>query len=184
LTDSERELTLRHGEIYLDIAKDEDRPFRVVVGDHSITVVGTAFNVRYRDASAIVTVQEGNVEVAAGMGPSGLQEDMALRAGQRLTLEQGAMPIELSDEQLELESDWRNGWLHFADARLDTVVDELNLYIDKRIVIADRDAAALRLGGSFNVDDTAPLLTALKSLLPVRINETRDRIVIGSAADG
>ncbi|MGI9342953.1 MAG: FecR family protein [Gammaproteobacteria bacterium] len=180
----ERELVLRHGEIYLDVAQDEARPFRVVVGDHAITVVGTAFNIRWRDEPARVTVHDGLVAVGAANGNAGLQQDFALRAGQRIVLERDATPVDLSAEELARESAWRDGWLYFDDVRLDAVVDELNLYVDKRIVIADGKAASLRVGGSFNVDDSKPLLAALESLLPVRISETSERIVIGYADDG
>ena len=174
-SDSERRLSLRHGEIFVDVVADASRPFHVEVGGHIVTVTGTAFNVRFRDEPARVTVDEGSVGVVeskAGAVP------MQLEAGQQLILEPDATPVTLSPSDLRNSSTWRDGWLHFDDQSLDVVVRELNLYVDTRIILASRQAGELRVTGSFNVDNSDALLTALESVLPVTVSERNQHIVI------
>ena len=174
-SDSERRLSLRHGEIFVDVVPDASRPFHVEVGGHIVTVTGTAFNVRFRNEPARVTVDEGSVgviETKAGAIP------MQLEAGQQLILEPDATPVTLSPSDLRNSSTWRDGWLHFDDQSLDVVVRELNLYADTRIILGSRQASELRVTGSFNVDNTNALLAALESVLPVTVSERNQHIVI------
>jgi len=188
-SERERRVSLRHGEIYLDVATEAERPFNVAVGSHSISVIGTAFNVRYRTGPARVTVDEGRVRVAAaeeheGLPPAdALAKPVELGVAQQLFLEPGAVPIELSDEELANRSAWREGWLYFDDQSLKAVVDELSLHVDERIVITSRRAEQLKVGGSFNVDRFDSILNALESLLPVEVTQKDNNVFIAYDED-
>ena len=183
-SERERRVSLRHGEVYLDVATEAERPFNVAVGSHSITVIGTAFNIRYRSGPTRVTVDEGRVRVAPtevheGLAPGdGLAKPVELGVGQQLFLKPGAEPTELSPEELANRSAWRDGWLHFDDESLKAVVEELSLHVDKRIVITSRRAEQLKVGGSFNVDRFDSILAALESLLPVEITQENNNVFI------
>jgi transmembrane sensor len=181
-TDLERRVVLEHGDIYLDVASDATRPFRVVVNTHEITVVGTTFSVRYRDKAARITVVNGRVEVA-GLAPGRREWPLELTVGHQLVLKPGNRPVTLTREQLETSSSWRDGWLHFEDERLEAVVRELEPYVNTQIIIADKRAAELKVGGSFFVDDFDSMLTAIESLLPIKLTHENDRIVINYDAE-
>jgi transmembrane sensor len=168
---------LEHGEVFLDVAADTARPLSVFVGTHAITVVGTAFEVRSRNRPARITVHEGLVKVG-GTAVDALDEPVQLRIGQQLVLEPGHMPMELSPDELENSSAWRDGWLHFDNYSLEAVVSALEPYTNKQIIIVSRRAAGLKVGGSFNVDRFDSILTALESALPIEITRHDDRIII------
>ena len=178
LSDEERQVTLHSGEIYVDVAADTDRPFHVDVGADRVSAIGTAFDVRYRDEPARVTVIEGRVRVAPNTDASTINTVYDLDTGQRLVLEFGAEPTILSQDELKLASDWRNGWLHFNNDSLASVAKALDPHVDKRIVFADGEAANLKVGGSFNVDRLDSLWAALESVVPVEISEEGERIII------
>ncbi len=174
-SESERRVKLEHGEIFADVASDSTRVFSVAVAGHVVRVTGTAFNVRFRDESARVTVDEGNVDVVEA---TAVAAPVAMRAGQALVLGQDASPVTLSQDQLRDISAWRDGWLHFDNESLAAVVDELNLHVDTRIYIGSRRAAQLRVSGAFNVDNLDGLLEALEAVLPITVTRKTDRIVI------
>src|SRR3546814_16020939 len=58
-----RQIALKSGEAWFQVAKDRARPFVVEIGDVRVRAVGTAFSVR-REANGVdVQVTEGVVEV-------------------------------------------------------------------------------------------------------------------------
>ncbi len=176
--ESSRQLVLEHGEVFIDVASDPARPFDVEAGGHLVSVTGTAFNVRFRNAPARVIVSEGRVTVSEEENPSGAQE---LRAGQMVVLDGDMDPVDLSPQELQNSLNWRDGWLHFEDQRLAEVVSQLDPHVEKRIVIGSRRAGNLEVAGSFNVDNTDALLTTLETILPVTVTYKDELIVIDYA---
>ncbi len=182
--DDERQVALWRGDLFLAVASEPDRPFIVSVGDHRVTVTGTSFDIRYRDDPARVTVHEGSVQVALSVdGAPAPGYEVEMRAGQQLILTAGATPTELSDDELSKSSDWRNGWLHFEDATLSEVVEELEPYLEKPLLLTSRKVGELPVGGSFNVDDVGSMLTAMETLLPIQVVRESDRILIRHESD-
>ena len=183
VSEDERNVSLWRGDVFLDVAAETDRAFTVSVGDHRVIVVGTAFDIRYRDDPARVTVYEGQVRVVLAVEEQGPDSEVALSAGQQLILTAGAVPTKLGEDELEKSADWRNGWLHFEDSTLAEVVRELKPYLDKPIVLTSRRVGELAVGGSFNVDDVDSMLTALETLLPIIVIRESDRVLIRHEAD-
>jgi len=60
-----RSVQLLKGEVHFDVAKDPNRPFRVVTDNGIFEAVGTAFTVRLQKDLVDLTVTEGIVEVTA-----------------------------------------------------------------------------------------------------------------------
>ena len=179
----ERQVVLRRGEVFFDVAAKGERPFIVEVGDNDVTVLGTSFDIRFRNDPARVTVHEGLVRVAPDSeNASGIAE-VQLGAGQQLDLRPGAVPVDVSQEELSKLSDWRNGWLHFDNRSLAEVVQELDPYIEKQVILTSRRVGQLEVGGSFNVDNVDSLLVALESLLPIEITHESDRIIVRHESD-
>jgi len=175
LSDRDRHLVLESGEVFVEVVADTARPFRVEAGNHVVTVTGTAFNVHFRRGPARVTVDEGRVTVSATTSDWSALE---LEAGQTVVLDDASEPSNLSPEELQKRSAWRDGWLNFDNERLEVVVAELEPYIDKQIVLGSRRAAALTVAGSFNVDNADALLAALESVLPITVTHKGELIVI------
>lgn len=188
-TVSERKLSLLEGEVFLEVVPDGEKPFRVVAGPNVVTVVGTAFDLVYRNHASRLTVYEGTVEVtpAATRGGAGRRDTVAgpvrVKQGEQLALERGSIPVPLDEDELLARAAWRDGWLHFDDRSLSELVRELAPYSDRPIVVTSQSAADLKVGGSFNVDRLDTVLTALESLLPVHVRQEDDRILIDYAGE-
>lgn len=67
------------GEAFFKVAKDSTKPFNVITGEVSTTVLGTQFNVHQTDTSVDVTVTEGKVRVAHGTDHYNIIKDEQVR---------------------------------------------------------------------------------------------------------
>lgn len=147
---------LDSGEAFFDIAHDSARPFVIEAGTGRITVLGTRFSVR-RDGNMVsVLVAEGKVRVRqngkevilTGNGAAALSKD-------------GILQSQVSPAQVLSQLGWRDGRLILDQMPLGQAVAEFNRYNARKLVIADPEVAAIRVGGSFspaNVDGFTRLL--------------------------
>jgi transmembrane sensor len=160
MTETRRDVWLDNGEAYFDVAHRDGQPFVVHAGSRTVTVLGTKFSVRRDGAKVTVSVLEGRVRVDdanAQTVPAAIitAGDIAIARGPSTLL------AARSEERVESALAWRNGMLNFDQATLAEAAAEFNRYSRKRIEIADREAADIRIGGTFRasgMDDFVALL--------------------------
>lgn len=80
-----RSLQLEAGEVFFNVATDEQQSFSIVTGNATIEVLGTAFNIRFRADTTDVVVWNGKVRLA-GFRRTGL----VLAPGQKGVVAGGA----------------------------------------------------------------------------------------------
>ena len=181
LSRRERDVALAAGEAIFEVAKDPGRPFAVSAQGYRAVAVGTRFSVR-RDAGELrVVVTEGTVRLDAPSTGVGTKPSVLLPAGSVALVRGNGLLVRslpLADAQRLL--DWRNGLLAFRDAPLREVVAEFNRYNARQLVVADADAGALRVGGSFRWDNQEGFVRLLEAGFPVRAEVGADRIVLHS----
>ena len=179
-----RLVELTRGQAFFAVAKDRTRPFIVSAGDERVMAVGTAFDVRLERGGLSVTLREGRVRIEAPEGRSP-QSDRAARVkaadlvpGSKLrTSQHAAWQVARTDVTRELS--WLHHQLVFDNARLDTVVAEMNRYSSTKIVLGDPALAGVPVGGVFGVDDPGSVADALAQYGLVRIaNSTAARITL------
>ncbi|WIO75060.1 FecR domain-containing protein [Porticoccaceae bacterium LTM1] len=199
-SESERSVVLERGEGYFEVAKDPDRPFVVNVGERRVIVLGTAFNL-HKEADQIgLEVVEGEVAV--------VQSEELLNNPVRLQLpEKGLQNLNVADqyrvasgesityslatniftgeriEDLTRVSSWRNGLIRFSEEPLDEVVEELNRYSAKKIVIEDPEVEDMKLFATVRVDRIEEALRVLDMSMPIHVDSYSDRIVITKEDD-
>ncbi|MHC8310607.1 FecR family protein [Pseudomonas sp. GT1P32] len=162
-TGQQRQLYLEQGQLYLDVAPDKERPLWVHAGDATVRVVGTGFDVRRGEKQLVVSVAHGQVAFA----PSSKTQVM-LGAQQQATVDlaSGALQQQtLADGQV---ADWRSGHLAFRNRELASLVDELNLYRARPVLLADPKLGRFKVSGNLDVTDPDALLNALPALIPVK----------------
>lgn len=159
-----RELTLRRGRAFVDVARDTTRPFRIHAGGAEVKVLGTAFGVE-RDADAVtVTVERGQVAVGPRGAPAAA---VMLTPGQRARVADGRVgATEAADAETALA--WRRGLIVFDRASLGAVVADLDRIMPGRVVLTDPQLRALTLSGVFRADQPDAVLEALRSALGLR----------------
>lgn len=171
-TAANREVVLRSGQAFFEVAHNANRPFIVHAGDVAVRVVGTKFEVSSSDAQTIVSVQEGIV-VTALSGRS-----QTLRAGDRLVIDHGGPTLfssaamrPVAEIQPTHVAAWRQGRLAYDDTPLREVVDDLNRYYGPGLELADRATGEIRVTASFRTDDVEGFLSDLSVAFPVRVSE-------------
>ncbi|MBC2655313.1 FecR domain-containing protein [Pseudomonas sp. MSSRFD41] len=161
----QRDIYLQHGQLYLEVAADKERPLWVHSGAAKVRVVGTAFDVRRGQRQLVVSVAHGQV----AFSPDGRPAELALLGARQQAiydLQKGT----LRQQSLEQDdvADWRSGRLAFRNRDLASLVDELNLYRRQPVQLADGPLGAYKVSGNLDVNDPDALIKALPTLIPVK----------------
>ena len=171
-----RGLELVSGEAWFDVAKDPSRPFVVAAGRHTVTAVGTSFDVRLEKTGLRVAVVEGRVAVDA-VGQGRISE---VRAGERIDVTGRSAVMRPAGP---LAGDWREGRIEFASTTLAEAVAEMNRYRRTPIVVTDPAVGRMRVSGVFYAGEASGFLDALPLTHPVSVERSADAVRIGAAQD-
>ncbi len=149
-------------------------------GRSEIRVVGTQFAVRQEADRVEVIVREGVVDVLPDvtrpMGDAAVPMTVSLSPGKRLQFAAASSRLDVSAVNAERATEWRSGVIRFEAATLEQMVDEMNRYVAKPLVIEDESLRALEVSGRFRVGDTQGLLFALRERFAIEAVEDRDSI--------
>lgn len=155
-----RRVTVLAGAAYFDVKKD-GRSFTVSLGDTSVRALGTRFDVRDCGGCALVTLEEGRVEVT-----SDAAAPLELSPGQQLRV--AASPTLREIDPSEALS-WRQGRYTFQDASLREISGVLERHGAGAIIFGDDKLADRVISGSINLSDPEQELRALSRALGFRI---------------
>lgn len=126
-----REVELK-GEGYFEVAKNKEKPFYVKVGDMSIKVLGTHFNVSaYSDDNSIkTTLLEGSVKITKGKSVG------LLKPGEQGVLVKNKVGLEIKKVDMEEVMAWKNGLFQFNGADINTIMNEISRWYDVDVMYA------------------------------------------------
>jgi transmembrane sensor len=142
------------------------------MGSQKVRVTGTVFDVIRTADRLRVTVAEGRVHFADPVA----EREASLSAGDQLVYSAG-VGMRLQRVDPSLASSWQHGYLVYKKATLADIVDDLNRYFARKVVIADAAASNQTFSGVLRIDGEEVVLNRLSHLLPVR-PEYRDRVVL------
>lgn len=156
------------GAAYFDVSPDEKHRFEVKVGNCSVVVKGTKFNVTaYPDDSLITTtLLEGAVGFTAPRG------ETALRPGESLTYDRFAETTAITHVNTAQYLAWIEGRIEFIDVTIVQLCESLSSLYGVEITLDDR----LRADGTFitirlsNQESLDSVLKALDLIVPVSIH--------------
>ncbi|MCQ4872687.1 MULTISPECIES: FecR family protein [Odoribacteraceae] len=116
-----REVYLKSGEVYLEVARDEKCPFIVHTGNGDIRVLGTQFNVKYlTDQKVATTLVKGGVQVKKGNVKVILQPNQQAVVGEVVS----KIPV-MDVEDVEEIICWKDNMFLFRDVELEQIMDKL-----------------------------------------------------------
>lgn len=127
---NERMVTIE-GEAYFEVARHIDKPFIVKIGDRQkIRVLGTQFNINaYENESVIkTTLIKGSIQVEARGG-----DKVMLQPGQQATVAEFGSIKTRNNTDLEEVMAWKNGFFHFQNADIKTVMRQLSRWYDVEV---------------------------------------------------
>jgi ferric-dicitrate binding protein FerR (iron transport regulator) len=117
------------GEVYFEVAANENMPFRVKAGDMNINVIGTRFNVNaYAEEPTVrTTLIEGAVSVSAG------QASAVLKPGQQARVQGNQTLAVINNIDTEEIIAWKNGYFQFTDADMPAVMRQIEKWYDVKV---------------------------------------------------
>ncbi|MEE8294539.1 MAG: FecR domain-containing protein [Sphingomonadales bacterium] len=186
--DDARVIDLITGEALFQVAKDSERPFRVVAGDTVIEAIGTEFNVYRAPYGTKVTVIEGRVSVLSDDPPGGAVlpgasefdgdqvNSILLNAGEEALANGGVVTMATAD--IARTTSWRRRVLVFRGDPLSAVAEEFNRYNRLQIIIDDPLLAAMPLKAVLNADNPQSLLDLLEGSRDIEVERRGDTEII------
>ena len=181
---AQRNFTVLQGRVHVDVSHDPQRPFRVMAGASTVTALGTVFDVELDRAGSTVTLARGVVSVDSVDATARPRGRLILQPGQRVHVAGDGSMSPVSDVDPYLTGGWSQGRLVFRDARLREVVDELNRYAWRPIILGDDDISELRIRATFRVNDVAGAVEMLTLGLPIVAESGPDSVVLRPARPG
>lgn len=152
-----REVALLSGRAFFEVVPAADRPFVVAVDDATVTVTGTAFDVRSSVQTTSVAVQSGTVEVALDHGR---RQAATLTRGERLDIDRKSDRIARSDIPSDDVATWRQHRLVVDKATVAEVVEELRRHYAGVVLLRDGALADRLVSGIFDLRQPIEALQA------------------------
>lgn len=169
----QRVIELLQGELWVDVAKDAQRPFVVRTDQGTATALGTRYLVkRAENGTTLVTVIESTVAVKGDTS-----EGVKVAAGQRLILDHGQAQAPQAIGNSDPDA-WTRGLLKVNDQPLDEVLQSLASYRHGLVRFDPQALKNLRVSGVFKLDDTTAALATLADNLPIQVEYFTDLLVV------
>lgn len=175
ITAQERRVSLLRGRARFEVRRDAGRPFHVDTPSGTVTVTGTVFDVLLSGSAALVSLEEGRVEMRADGQPVGAPT--VLTPGQEARFGPAGVSVPKRFDRT-IQDAWLKDQIVFRDAPLSRVVAELDLYYPGRIVIADEAAASRKLSGAFSTRMPVRAMEAIGDIIPVEVTVLSDFLII------
>jgi len=167
-----RNVTLK-GEAFFDIARDEQRPFRIQAAKTETEVLGTSFNIRaYPEESAIeVAVKTGKVSFSENIANL---KPLILTKGHKGILDKKDWVLKKETPNNENALSWKTGQLSFDNATMKTIVSDLEKHFDTNISAQNTAILNCHFTGKFSDAKISEILTALSFALDIETNENQN----------
>ncbi len=189
-----RKVVLERGEVFFDITSDATRPFVVRLGSQSITVLGTRFNVYKKGAEITVAVEDGvialhpeNTPVRDFSGADNKRDEKIRQVADQYRLAAGSV-ITFKDRSEIIATStldgsnnyypWQEGVVTFIDKPLVKVVEEMNRYTNRKVLISDADIMDMKVSGVLHVREVEQALFGLKAAFPLEVTFNVQSVVL------
>jgi transmembrane sensor len=168
----QREVWVERGEAAL-LVRRSDSPLRLHSDPIDARLAGGKFSLRLNPDGGELLVLAGSASAAFAGGSA------AIMAGTALTVRDGAARMaRLSPQAIATASAWQDGRIVFNGMTLDRAVAEFNRYLPDKMVLQQRDLAAIRLGGEFQIDEPDTFLLGLQESFDVAHRRQGNQILL------
>lgn len=161
------------GEAFFDIAKNSEKPFIIKIGEATVTVLGTSFNIKSSEKFDTVTVSVNTGKVRFTYK----DQKQELEAGEKATLFASVEKIQMINENtMGLDQFWRTRKLTFSGESLQEIVNTLSLAYEKSIELVGEDFSGCSLNADFENDTLENVLQVIALTLNLSIHEEGESI--------
>lgn len=163
------------GEIYLEVCKDEKRPFLVKTRQMDIKVLGTQFNVTaYENEKDMqVVLVSGKVEVKSGSKPRNVLSPNEMFRYDKETNRGTISRVDINDHVA-----WKDGYYQFRQQSLKVILKKLSRYYGVQLYCGE-EAGTVSCSGKLDLkENLEEVLISLKKAMPIEIEKKYESIEI------
>ncbi|MDP3469130.1 MAG: FecR family protein [Daejeonella sp.] len=137
-----REVEL-NGEAYFDVAKNPNKPFKVITKDQIVEVLGTQFNINsYSDEESFkTTLIEGSVKI--------IYKDRVVLLSPGQQFQPNMKSSKLIEADTEEVTAWKNGYFLFKDEDIQSIMRKVSRWYDVEVSYAG-DIPDVGFGGNIS----------------------------------
>ncbi len=146
-----REVWLKEGEAFFEVAKNPEKPFIVNYDGMQSVVLGTSFNIKAYKALGenSLTVRTGKVKIIKGN-----QQLAVLAADDRLTYKAKLNTVKVSTADAVIASAWMSGKITFSDAPFSEIAMRLKDNFNTEAELKGVPEDEVRLTATFEENDS------------------------------
>lgn len=172
-----RQIALKSGEAWFQVAKDRTRPFVVEIGDVRVRAVGTAFAVKRVGSGVDVQVTEGVVEVWRVGNEANIRR---VEAGSRAFIapDKAFASVAAASEEIDKALAWRTGQIVLDGDTVAEAVSEFNRYNVRKIEVVGTALESEKMIGRFRTNEPDAFARAAATLLNAKAEIGTDRITL------
>ncbi|MGV3765936.1 MAG: FecR family protein [Chitinophagaceae bacterium] len=163
------------GEVYFEVAKNKEKPFRVNTGNAgSIEVLGTHFNVNAyaNEANVKTTLLEGSVKVSTGKQNALLKPGEQAITGQK----EGTLKVTTGADMEKIVA-WKNGYFNFNETDFKEAMRQLERWYNITVEYDDV-VPETRFGGTLNRNLPLPELLHFLEGAGLRFRMEGNRLIV------
>ncbi len=166
----QRRVTLE-GEAFFEVERLVERPFEILSGDATTTVLGTSFNVRAYPAEEKieVTVKTGKVALAV---TKQAEKYVTLEAGESGVFDKKEEKVAVAEAEIANADAWKTDRLDFDEALVKDIIQALERYFNVEIEVSDPRILACHYSANFSQPALPAALENLAFGLGLQIEKT------------
>jgi len=173
-----REVLLKKGQVFFEVAKDKDKVFIIDSGQVEIQVLGTSFEVQKYEDFTDVSVVEGIVKVSHIYNKNKNAAIIArLEKGDKISVNNKGKVNFYNKVVINEVASWREGKLIFNKNTLKEAFDTFAKYNDFEIE-SKVDLTSTLFSGTFKINEMNKFLNVLKKVYSFKITKLNDRIIL------
>ncbi len=166
------------GEAYFEVARDEQRPFRILSGAQVVEVIGTSFNISsYADDEQIsTTLISGKVNVYLTADPAVSQ---ILTPSHQSVFHKTSGLLTQAEVNADEYTSWKEGWFRFEDQDLSEMMKTLSRWYDVSVTFENKVAMNLKFTGNIRrYENFEKILEIIERTKEVEFEITDKQIII------
>ncbi|ADY53999.1 anti-FecI sigma factor, FecR [Pseudopedobacter saltans DSM 12145] len=170
---SRRIVKLSKGEVFFNVAPDKNKPFIIELGNTAkVTVVGTSFNIKYRNGLSEVIVETGLVKVTKN------NQELNLHPGEKVEFASQDSTLTVSKNTDNLYKYFRNKEFIIDNIALQKVVDVLSEAYSTKITLADKSLENLKLNVKFKEEPLDKILKVIAETFGLRLEKNKEGYIL------
>ncbi|MCF4982246.1 DUF4880 domain-containing protein [Pseudomonas gessardii] len=162
---TQRRIDLLQGEILVQVAHDQARPFIVQTAHGSLRALGTRFVVKREGDSTVLTMLESRVAAHS----ADARQTLEVAAGSQALISTDSVRLTGSIDPASINEAWRRHQLVVENRPLPEVLDEIARHRAGRLQFDRAALQGLRVSAVIPLDDSDHALQLLAQALPIKL---------------